>query len=166
MDVEREFEWDNATDFVVQGPYISDATAPSELIGEIEDAGFQGAAGVQLTDSEHQASMIVAVVRFDSADGAADVRDLLHAEDLKQPCFDACVVTPTEYEVDAVPDAVAVHQAPNEGKPPPGHFKFDAYLAELAVGEDLLLVDASGPPGSISGSEFDRAVSAVQERAG
>ena len=50
LETEREFEWNNATDYSVQGPGYSEGTKPSEWIEAIEDAGFEAGAGAMLVD--------------------------------------------------------------------------------------------------------------------
>ena len=74
------------------------ATNPSELGAAIEDAGFQGAVGKDLGGPD--LNVRIRAVQFDSEEGALEARDLLHDEDLKPPCPEACVVTPIEYELE------------------------------------------------------------------
>jgi hypothetical protein len=164
LEVEREFEWDNPIDFVTQGVFFAEATAPSELIGQIDDAGLIAAAGEVLKDKRGGIHVFVDAATFDSADGATEARDALHAEDLKQPCFAACTVSPVEYAFEGIPDSVAVHHAPNPGKPPPGHFKFEGYLVEFTIGNDLYLAQMDGPPG-IPKARVNRIARAVYEYA-
>jgi hypothetical protein len=165
LEVEREFSWDDATDFIVQGVHISEETPPSQVIEAIEDEGFVAAAGHLLKDEKGERFVGVDIAAFDSEEGAQSARDALHEDDLKQPCFGACVVTPVEHTVDEVPNSVAVHQQPNEGKPPHGLFKFEAYAIEFTIGSRLYVLEADGPPGAISESEFERAATAVYEHA-
>ena len=117
---ERESEWDNATDLLVQGLVIPEATKPSELGAKIEDAGFQGAVGTELADARHKPNVRIAAAQFDSKEGALEARDVLHKQDLKQPCAAACTVTPSEYKLNKIPDNAAVHHAPVQGELPPG----------------------------------------------
>lgn len=162
FEVEREFEWDNPTDFVAQGVFYSEQTAPSELIGEIDDAGFTAAAGQHLKDGE--VFGFSGAATFGSEEGAETALETLHAEDLKQPCFSQCTVSPAEYTVEGIPNSLAVHHVPNEGKPPPGHFAFESYLVEFTVGSELHVFQVSGPPG-LSEADFDRNAKAVYEHA-
>lgn len=165
LESERELEWDNATDFIAQGVFHSEETPPSELINAIDEEGFAAAAGEFLGDEKHETSTLVAVAAFDSESGAEGARDVLHEEDLKQPCFAACTVSPVEHTVDEVPNAVAVHHAPNEGEPPPGLFAFEGYLIEFTIGSNLYLLQTSGPPGAIPEADFERAATAFYEYA-
>jgi hypothetical protein len=165
LESERDFEWDNGTDFVAQGLFYSQGTAPSELIAAFDDAGFQGAAGSQLADPPHKWNVRISVAGFDSDEGAVRARDLLHEEDLKQPWFAACVMSPREYELDQVPDSAAVHQVLLQPKPPPGLLRSEGYLAEFAIGPQLYVVQTDSPPKWTSSAEFDRAVMTVYEAA-
>ena len=161
----RESEWDNATDLLVQGLVIPEATTPTELGTTIADAGFQGAVGSELADSRHKLNVRISAARFDSQAGALEARDLLHGEDLKQPCLAACTVAPREYELDDIPDSAAVHHAPIRGELPPGRVPVEAYHAEFVIGQQLYVVQADGPPKSTFGADFDRLVQTVYEAA-
>jgi hypothetical protein len=162
---QRESEWDNATDLLVQGLVIPEATTPSELGATIEDAGFQGAMGSEFADSRHKLNVRISAAQFDSEEGALEARDVLHKEDLKQPCRTACTVAPREYELDEIPDYAAVHHAPVRGELPPGLSPVEAYHAEFVIGPQLHVVQADGPPSSTFGAEFDRMVQTVYEAA-
>jgi hypothetical protein len=165
-EVDRQYEWENATDFVVQGVIYSETTPPSELIGPIEDAGFEAGAITGYFDSDHRSLLRVLIAEFDSEEGAAEARDLLHAEDLKQPCFAACTVTPQEYEVEGIPNSTAVHQVPIEGDLPPDAFPFEAYLLEFTEGSTLYSIYLDGEPGFASEEEFDETALTVYEELG
>ena len=160
---ERQFEWEEATDFIVEGVFRSEGTTPSELIDKIEEEGFAAAAGEVLHGKDPFTHLSVAA--FDSEAGAEGARDVLHEEDLKQPCFAACAVNPVEHTVDAVPNSVAVHQVPIEGKLPPDLFKFERYLIEFTIGSDLYVLQMDFPAGAVSEADFERAASAVYEHA-
>jgi hypothetical protein len=79
---QRRSEWGDATDLLVQGLVIPEATTPSKLGATIEDAGFQGAVGRELADSRHKLHVRISAARFESEDGARETRDVLHQEDL------------------------------------------------------------------------------------
>jgi hypothetical protein len=162
---QRESRWDNATDLLVQGLVIPEATTPSELGATIEQAGFQGAVGSEFADTRHKLNVRIGAAQFDSEAGALEARDVLHKEDLKQPCRAACTVAPREYELDEIPDHAAVHHAPIRGKLPRGLFRVEAYHAEFVIGPQLYVVQADGPPRSTFGAEFDRLVQTVYEAA-
>ena len=158
---QQEYEWDNATDLLVQGLVIPAATTPSKLGAAIEAAGFQGAVGSELADSRPELNVRITAARFDSEAGALEVRDLLHEEDLKQPCSAACVVSPREYELDEIPNSAAVHHVPVRGKLPPGTSKVEAHHAEFVIGPQLYVVQADGPPSATSSAEFDKLMRTV-----
>lgn len=162
---QRKSEWNNATDLLVQGLVIPEATTPSELGAAIEDAGFQRAVGSDFADSRHKLNVRISAAQFDSKAGALEARDVLHKEDLKQPCLATCTVAPREYKLDEIPDSAAVHHAPIRGKLPPGRFPVEAYHAEFVIGPQLHVIQADGPPSSTFGAEFDRVVQTVYEAA-
>ena len=161
LTLQQEYEWDNATDLLVQGLVIPAAITPSKLGAAIEDAGFQGAVGTELADSRPELNVRISAARFDSEEGALKARDLLHEEDLKQPCSAACVVSPREYELDEIPNSAAVHHVPVRGKLPRGTSKVEAHHAELVIGPQLYVVQADGPPSATSSAEFDKLMRTV-----
>jgi hypothetical protein len=166
LKLEREFTWDNATDYVVQGPILPQITVPSDAIGEIEDDGFSAAAGNELVPEDGGPPVIVSVAAFDSEDGAADAQAYLHDQDLEQPCFAACSVDPQELEIPNVPGATAVHQVPLEGKlPPEVGPPFEGYVVEFVIGSNLFYVNASGPPGDIPAEAFIEGATAFYRHA-
>ena len=162
---QREFEWDSATDLLVQGLVIPEATTPSKLGAAIEDAGFQGAVGRELADSGHKLNVRISVAQFDSEEGALEARDLLHQEDLKQPCSAACVVAPREYELAEIPNSAAAHHVPVRGKLPAGRSKVEAHHAEFVIGPQLYVVQADGPPSTTFSAVFHRVMRTVYEAA-
>ena len=159
LEVERTFAWDNPTDFTVQGLFLPEATPPSESIELIDDAGFEAGAGQFLGRGSS-----VGVAQFQSEEGANEVRDYLHEQDLQQPCYAACVVEPREFELEGIPDAQAVAQLPTEGEPPPDSGPpFERYVVEFTVGSFLYVGDASGPPGGDLRSQFVEAANALYD---
>jgi hypothetical protein len=171
MKEQRKSEWHDATDLLVptdllvQGLVIPQATTPSKLGAAIEDAGFQGAVGSELADSHHKLNVRISAAQFDSEEGALEARNVLHQEDLNQPCRAACTVAPREYELDEIPDSAAVHHAPVRGKLPPGLSRVEAYHAEFVIGPQLYVLQEDGPPSSTFGAEFDRVVQTVYKAA-
>jgi hypothetical protein len=162
---QREFEWDSATDLLVHGLVIPEATTISELGAAIEDAGFQGAVGKELADSRHKLNVRISAAQFESEEGARKARDLLHEEDLKQPCSAACMVSPREYELAEIPNSAAAHHVPVRGELPPGRFRVEAHHAEFVLGPQLYVVQADGRPSPTFSADFDRAMRRVYEAA-
>jgi hypothetical protein len=159
-------EWDDATDLVagVGGDLVIGAgTDPSDLGTTIEDAGFQGAVGSDLGGPG--LNVRIRAAQFVSEDGALQARDLLHDEDLKTPCPDACVVTPIEYELDEVPDSAAVHHVPTRADLPPGQSKVEAHHAEFVIGPRLYVVQMDGKPSPTFSADFDELMRTVYESA-
>jgi hypothetical protein len=80
-----------------------------------------------------------------SPDAAAETRDWMHAQDLRQPCFTACIFSPRMLGIAGVPTATAVQQVPNipprrgGGQGPPTH-----YLVEFTVGPYLYFANSDG----------------------
>ena len=103
----------------------------------------------------------IRAVQFDSEEGALEARDLLHDEDLKSPCPEACVVTPLEYELDDVPDSAAVHHVPTKGDLPPGQSEVEAHHAEFVIGPQLYVVQVDGRPSSTFSADFDELMRTV-----
>jgi hypothetical protein len=158
-----ESEWDNATDLVAVFLVIPDGTKPSELGKAIEDAGFQGA--VSRETGGPGLNVRISAAQFDSEAGALEARDLLHDEDLKQPCAEACVVSPREYELDDVPDSAAVHHVPVKGDLPPGLPEVEAHHAEFVIGPRLYVVQVDGRPSPTFSADFDELMQTVYESA-
>jgi hypothetical protein len=163
--LERSLSWDNPTDFVVQGTVLPEAKPPSSAVAQMEDAGFAAAAGSILVPRGGGSPVNVSVAAFDSEDGAVQAQDYLHDQDLQQPCFAACAVSPQELAINDIPGATAVHQVPTTGELPPGTSRFEAFAAEFTIGEDLFYVHASGDPGDIPPAAFERGTAAVYDHA-
>ena len=73
----------------------------------------------------------IRAIQFDSDEGALDARDLLHAEDLKQPCVDEGVSsTPREYELEEDPGCRRGSPRADWGAPAPGQAKVEAHHAD------------------------------------
>jgi hypothetical protein len=167
LEVVQPFEWDNSIDFSVEGVLLPAATKPSAAVDEIDDAGFDAGDGEILRPKGGGPDIHVAVVKFDSDDGAVEIRDYLHGQDLQQPCFEACTVNPKELELKGVPNSKAVHQVPlpksqiPPGAPPP----FERYVAEFTIGPYLYIADAGGAPGDTPPARFQRGVRTVYEYA-
>jgi hypothetical protein len=159
LDERGESEWDDATDLLAGGLVIGGGTDPSELAAAIEDAGFQGAVGSDLGGRD--LNVRIRAIQFDSEEGALEARDLLHDEDLKSPCIEACVVAPREYELDDIPDSAAVHHVPTRGDLPPGQSKVEAHHAEFVIGPQLYVVQVDGRPSSTFSADFDKLMQTV-----
>jgi hypothetical protein len=164
LDELQKSDWDDATDLLAgEDLVIGGATDPSELGAAIEDAGFQRAVGSDLGGQD--LNVRIRAIQFGSEEGALEARDLLHDEDLKSPCAEACVVTPIEYELDDVPDSAAVHHVPNRGDLPPGQSKVEAHHAEFVIGPQLYVVQVSGQPSPTFSADFDKLMGTVYKSA-
>ena len=159
----RETDWDDAGDLLVRDLFIPGSTDPSELGAAIEDAGFQSAVGRDFGGKD--LNVRIFAFQFDSEEGALEARDLLHDEDLKSPCPDACIVTPIEYELDDVPDSAAVHHVPTGGDLPPGQSPVEAHHAEFVIGPQLYVLQVDGKPSPTFSADFDKLMGTVYESA-
>jgi hypothetical protein len=163
LDHAGDSEWDHATDLLSVGLVIGGTTDVSELGAALEDAGFQVAVGSDL--GSRGVNVRIRAIQFDSEEGALEARDLLHEEDLKSPCEEACIVTPLEYELDDVPDSAAVHHVPTRAQVSPGESKVEAHHAEFAIGSRLYVVQMDGRPSPTFSADFDELMRTVYESA-
>jgi hypothetical protein len=157
LDEGFERELDEATD-VTTFLIIGGATDSDELGATIEDSGFEEAVSMELGRAGLNVRILAA--QFDSEEGALEARDILHEEDLKSPCPDKCVVTPLEYELDDVPDSVAVHHVPNEDDGP-----VEAHHSEFVIGSILYVVQVDGKPSPAFSADFDELMGTLYESA-
>jgi hypothetical protein len=131
------------------GIVIPESTPQSTAVKVVEDAGFRGGAAVRFSKRPDGDTMAW-VGRFESAEGAEEVRDYMHAEDLKQPCRGPCSVAPREMAVDGIPGAKGVHQKPLDNPPPGANSDpFETYYVEFTIGPVLYAVSQAGPPGDV-----------------
>ena len=129
-----------------EGVFHSEETLPSELIDAIDEEGFAAAAGEFLGDEKHETFALVGRrgVRFGERGRGRSGRSSRRGP--QAALLAACTVSPVEHTVDEVPNAVAVHHAPDEGEPPPGLFAFEGYLIEFTIGSNLYLLQTSARP--------------------
>ncbi len=156
LNLQATLTWDNAIDLVVQGVVLPEATAPSDAVAQIEDAGFVAGAGEILMPRGDGSPVNATVAAFDSTEGVAQAQEYLHTQDLEQPCAAACAVSPVELPIKDIPDATAVHHVPVEGELPPGVHPFEGFAIEFPIGENLFYASASAGPGEIPVSTFER----------
>jgi hypothetical protein len=166
--VERSFEWDNPTDVVVQGLFLPQDTAPSDAVGEIDDAGFDAAAGESLVVSKGNPfdgpRMQINVMATGSDGDAKKLRDYLHEQDLKQPCFQVCSVNPSAIAVPGIPDAKGAQLVPQKEPPPNAPPPFQGYAVEFPLGDQLYVVGGGGGPGQIKKQQVLDAAQALYSR--
>jgi hypothetical protein len=165
LDERAESESDDATGVFVgeDSLIIGGATNPSDIGAAIDEAGFQSAVGSALEGKD--LNVRIHALQFDSEEGALEARDVLHEEDLKSPCVEACVVTPSEYELAEVPDSAAVHHVPSGGDLPRGMSPVEAHHAEFVIGPQLYVVQVDGKPSPTFSADFDELMGTVYESA-
>jgi hypothetical protein len=159
LEQRQKSDWDAATDLLAGDLVIGGTTEPRELAAAIEDAGFQGAAGSDLGGKD--LNVRIRAIQFDSKEGALKARDLLHKEDLKQPCREFCAVAPREYRLEDIPDSTAVHHVPTRAEPPKGKSKVEAHHAEFVIGRQLYVVQVDGLPSPTFSAHFDKLMRTV-----
>jgi hypothetical protein len=161
----RGYIWTNATDLTVEGLHISQNTRPSDFIDTVEDAGFVKGAGADLQHGGPEGpGVAIAALKFESESGAEEVRDLLHDEYRKQPCYGVCSQVTHDMEVEGIPGARGEESVPDPNAGlgvPPG---FEAYAVEFTVGPYLYVVGAGFGPGHSSKENALDAARALYER--
>jgi hypothetical protein len=162
--VKRTFEWENAVDYVVQGLFVSQNTRPSEVVDAVEDAGFEAGAGEILSMGGEGPEMSVLAAKFASDDGARDVRDRLHQEDLKQPCYGVCSQIQSDVTVSGIPDARGAQTVPDPNPPPDAPHPFEGYAVEFTVGSYLYVVNGGGGPGQLEKQDVLDAATALYQQ--
>jgi hypothetical protein len=162
--VKRTFEWDKAVDYAVQGVFFSENTKPSELVGVIEDSGFEAGAGQDFAQGAMGPGISVRAVKFASSEGAEDVRDRLHQEDLTQPCYGVCSQIQSAFTVTGIPDALGAQSRPDPVPPANAPPPFEGYAVEFAVGPYLYVVAGGGEPGSLGRERVLDAAAALYQR--
>lgn len=160
----RAFVWDNPIDLAGQGFPTGENSQPSEVVEAFEDAGFEKAAGEILRQGVHGPEIGIVAIKLGSNSDAKDMRDHLHREDLKQPCYGLCSQRTSTLEVTDIPDAAAASILPDPNAPaeaPPG---FEAYAVEFPVGSYLYAVWGGADPGSDIKSRILSAARALYQR--
>lgn len=162
--VRRTLEWENAVDYVVQGLFISQNTRPSEVVDVVEDAGFEAGAGEILHGASamgHGPEIRVLAAKFASDDGARDVRDRLHREDLTQPCYGVCSQIQSDVVVSGIPDAKGAQTVPDPNPPPDAPPPFEGYAVEFTFGSYLYVVNGGGDVGQLQKQDVLDAAAAL-----
>jgi hypothetical protein len=120
--LQRTFDWSDTVNLVGEGLALPQADRPSEAVKEFSDAHLRGAAGEVLANGSgfNETAVRIGVARFDSSADANRVRDWMHKQDLKQPCFGPCIFAPGPVTVSSIPSARFVLQTSHAPGPPPG----------------------------------------------
>jgi len=150
--LQRTLDWSDPVNLVGEGVFLPQATHPSVAVKEFQGAHLEGAAGEVLSNGAglDATDVRLGVARFKSASGATQVRDWMHSQDLKQPCFTQCVYTTHPETVSGIPSLRFVVQSTHVPPPPINIKKIPAgvappkarggpanYLAEFTVGPYL-----------------------------
>jgi hypothetical protein len=161
--VDRAFEWDNSTDFTVQGLSLPPATEPADAAAVIDRAGFEAGAGQLLSPAGGNPRAYSEVVKFESQDGASNALAYLHAQDLLEQCS-RCDVVARPMPVAGIPNAKGAHQTPPIGRPASG-VNFERFVVEFTIGPYLYLGKVTGPPGLVPQALFGAGIKALYKYA-
>jgi hypothetical protein len=149
----REFDWSDPIDLAGEGIVTPEATRPSDVVKAIRAAGLAGGAGEQLAQGAppNENDIVNGVVKLKSAAGAKKLQAYMHAQNLQQPCFTACIYVPASFAIPGVPGVTAVAQVPHVPAPPPGAKAPPPgagppyhYLVEFTVGPYLYFATGDG----------------------
>jgi hypothetical protein len=144
--LQRTQDWSDPVNLVGEGLALPQRTRPSEAVKEFTSAHFEGAAGEVLASGTglNETAVRVGVAKFDAAGDANRVRDWMHREDLKQPCYSQCVFAPGPVSQPDFPSMRLVVQSGRAPLPPgappaaKAHVLGPAnYLAEFTIGPYL-----------------------------
>jgi hypothetical protein len=152
----RTLDWSDPVNLVGEGLFLPEVVHPSQAVSKINGAGFEGASGEKLATNSGDADITTGVMEFKSASQAASIRDWMHQEDLREPCFTACIYTPGSLPLPAVPGSRAVAQSAHAPAPPPppsgSRRKVvvvgppSRYLVEFVIGRYLYFGWTEAPP--------------------
>jgi len=115
--VQRTFDWADPVNLVGEGLALPAATRPADAVKVFRDANLQGATGEHLaqgTSPLDESVITIGVAKFPSEAEATKVRDWMNGKDLQEPCYGACIFSPTPFAIPGVPTAKAVEQRPNQ----------------------------------------------------
>ena len=115
-------DWSDPVNLVGEGLPLPQRTRPSEAVKEFTDAHFEGSAGEVLAKGAgfNETAIRVGVAKFASAADAQGVREWMHREDLKQPCYSQCNFAPGTVSVKGFPGIKLVVQKGQAPPLPPG----------------------------------------------
>ena len=159
--LQRTQDWSDPVNLIGEGLQLPQRTRPSEAVKEFADAHMEGSAGeiFQKGAGLNESQLAVGVARFASAADAERVREWMHREDLKQPCYSQCSFAPGSVSVKGFPAIKLVVQkgqapplppgAPPAAKahPPSGPAN---YLTEFTIGPYLYWANLSADAGAQS----------------
>ena len=177
--LERTQDWSDPVNLVGEGLQIPQRTRPSEALKEFTGAHFEGSAGEVLAKGLglNETAIKVGVAKFASAADAERVRDWMHREDLKQPCYSQCSFAPGPVSVNGFPSIkLVVQKGPAvpplpPGAPPAARAQLKAhppsapanYLTEFTVGPYLYWANTSAD--ATAQSRFEQGVKLYYEHA-
>jgi hypothetical protein len=149
----RRLDLSNPIDLVGGGIALPDITYPSAGVKEFQNAHLKGAAGEVLSRGVglNTNEIHIGVAKFDSGSDATKIRDWMHGQDLRQPCFTQCVFRPIPMKLSGVPNSAAVVQTTTGLKTGSGPAN---YRAEFTIGPYLYWVWFSGDASAKTKNKF------------
>jgi hypothetical protein len=103
--------------------------------------------------SKDDAHLFSLVVQLDSADGAKDMADFFHTDQLR-PCPESCATSVSEFDVSGIPGATGVRRLATEDAIKAAGTSeqrpYDSYAIFFSDGVFAYNIDFGGPPGTTS----------------
>lgn len=162
--VQRRFTWPDADGPVNEGfaATLNNPEIADEAKEVLRDAGYVEGAAVVRSRAEND-NFVVMVLRLGSEDGARDVLEWGHHEELK-PCPGLCSVDISEFDVGGIDNAKGIERLvgpPIEGQESP---PYDRFLVDFTDGTVLYLVERAAPPGTATREDAVELANALRER--
>ena len=165
---QREFNWDNAIDFAVEGLLLPESTPRSRAVEALEDAGFEAGVGEALVPAKANpfegSHAQQEVVQLGSGHDARTAREYARKEALKPPCFGSCSVEASEFGVAGIPGAKGARLKPQRNPPPNSPPPFESFAIAFTIGSRLYLVHGDGGPGQVKKSQVVSVAKALYKR--
>jgi hypothetical protein len=162
--VQRRFTWPDADGPVEEGfaATLNNPETQDEAKKMLRDAGYVEGAAVVRSRAEND-NLVVMVLRLGSEDGARDVLEWEHREELK-PCPGVCNVRISEFDVGGIDDAKGIQRL--VGQPIAGQESppYDRFLVDFTDGTVLYLVERAAPPGTATRQDAVDLAKKLRER--
>lgn len=158
FELSKDFSWSTAEGAVSEGvgPAFNEAN-PEQGIEAFEAAGFVAGVAEVLSkgDAAGEDNLIVLALQFGSEEGAKNVHEFLHADNLLA-VPGSCSTNIAEFDVEDIPDATGVARTLSGGA---GERCPDRYLVDFTDGSFLYLMERVVPSGSGSSEGQAAAIS-------
>jgi hypothetical protein len=158
VEIDRRLDWEEPAQFVAQGLSLADSIEPAQVVGRIDEAGFEAGTAKVFTPASGTPRAHEEVVKFESPGGARTALDYLHSLDRIRPCT-GCGMLVEVLPLEGVPGGKAARHSPRPG----GEGSYEQYMAEFTVGPYLFIGRVGGPPGVIPPAAFFAGIRALHE---